>query len=56
MVGARDPRGKEWPERRGLMNAVAVAGPDVWSVIVFHNQDLPSPERVAQLEKSLTCG
>ena len=53
MVGARDPQGHEWPERYGLLSAVATETPDGWSFAVFHNQDLPPPERVAEIMKLL---
>lgn len=45
MTGARDASGKEWPDRRGLLNFVATAKGGTWSIDVFHNMDLPAPEQ-----------
>jgi uncharacterized protein (TIGR02246 family) len=49
MVGARDPHGKDWPKRHGLMSAIAVEEAGAWSLKVIHNRDLPPPERVAEI-------
>jgi uncharacterized protein (TIGR02246 family) len=55
MVGARDPQGMEWPERYGLISAVAVqSAGGSWSFAVFHNQDLPSPERAFEIARLLS--
>jgi uncharacterized protein (TIGR02246 family) len=53
MTGARDPQGKEWPKRHGLMNMVATESPSGWLPLVFHNQDLPPPERVSEVAELL---
>ena len=53
MTGARDAQGMEWPERHGLISAIATKTSDDWSFVVFHNQDLPPPERVAEMMKLL---
>jgi uncharacterized protein (TIGR02246 family) len=42
MSGARDPQGREWPDRRGLMNLIASEKRGTWSIDVFHNMDLPA--------------
>jgi hypothetical protein len=52
-VGARDPQGQEWPERYGLISGVATEGAGGWSFTVFHNQDLPSPERAFEMARML---
>jgi uncharacterized protein (TIGR02246 family) len=53
MSGARDPQGREWPNRRGLLNFIATETRGVWSIDVFHNMDLPAPELAkAQAELS----
>lgn len=49
MTGARDPQGNDWPERHGLISAVATRETDGWRFAVFHNQDLPPPERLAEI-------
>lgn len=41
MAGARDPQGKDWPDRRGLLNLVATREAAGWSIAVSHNMDLP---------------
>ncbi|MFZ5789317.1 MAG: SgcJ/EcaC family oxidoreductase [Pseudomonadota bacterium] len=52
MTGAHDANGKEWPDRRGLLNFVATAKGGAWSIDVFHNMDLPEAER-AQAQAAL---
>jgi len=54
MTGARDPEGKDWPERHGLMSAIATGTPGGWSFVVFHNQDLPPPERALEIARLLS--
>jgi len=49
MTGARDPQGKDWPKRHGLMNIIAAEDAGAWSLRVFHNQELPPPERIAEI-------
>ncbi len=49
MTGARDPSGKEWPERKGLLNLLACESDGAWSIVVSHNMDLPPPERTRQV-------
>lgn len=49
MTGASDPHGNDWPKRLGLLNAIATAEAGAWSLRVFHNQDLPPPEQMAQI-------
>jgi uncharacterized protein (TIGR02246 family) len=44
MSGARDPEGREWPDRRGLLNFIATETRGAWSIDVFHNMDLPAAE------------
>lgn len=53
MTGARDPFGKEWPVRQGLMDFVATRETDGWSVVIFYNKDLPSPEKLQSLQAAL---
>ena len=53
MTGARDPFGKEWPVRQGLMDFVATRESDGWSVAIFHNRDLPPPEKLQSLQAAL---
>jgi uncharacterized protein (TIGR02246 family) len=58
MTGSRDPFGKAVPKRYGLLSLVATkesAGPDAgtWLFKTFHNQDMPPPERVAEIAKLL---
>jgi uncharacterized protein (TIGR02246 family) len=53
MTGARDPFGKEWPARQGLMDLVATRESDGWSIAIFHNMDLPSPEKLQSLQAAL---
>ena len=53
MTGARDVRGNASPDRRGLMNLVATETAGIWSFAVFHNQDLPPPERVKEIAELL---
>ena len=55
MTGARDAQGKEWPERHGLLSAIATEEAGAWSLRVFHNQDLPPPERVAAGRGAPAC-
>jgi uncharacterized protein (TIGR02246 family) len=56
MVGARDPQGNEWPKRHGLLSAIATRGADGWLFAVFHNQDLPPPERMADIRRAMGQG
>jgi uncharacterized protein (TIGR02246 family) len=51
MTGARDPMGKAWPERRGLINMLVTRGDSGWSIAVMHNMDLPSPEMAEAQQK-----
>jgi uncharacterized protein (TIGR02246 family) len=58
MIGSRDPFGKAVPKRYGLLNLVATkepAGPDAgtWLFKTFHNQDMPPPDRVAEIARLL---
>jgi len=46
MTGARDPTGKPWPARHGLLNQIATREHGVWSIAVSHNMDLPAPEMI----------
>jgi uncharacterized protein (TIGR02246 family) len=46
MTGARDPMGKEWPQRHGLLNLIATEAGGQWAITVLHNMDLPPPDRV----------
>jgi uncharacterized protein (TIGR02246 family) len=55
MTGARDPHGRPWPKREGLMNWIATRHDAGWQVDVSHNMDLPAPDLVkaqAALSKS----
>lgn len=57
MTGSRDPFGNAVPKRYGLLNLVATmetTGAGAWLFRTFHNQDLPPPERVAEIAKRLT--
>ncbi len=45
----RDPEGRAWSKRHGLMSMVATEQAGAWHVTVCHNQDLPPPERVAEI-------
>lgn len=60
MIGARDPQGKEWPKRYGLLSAIATTSAqgdgDGWLFAVFHNQDLPPPERLAEIRRAMGQG
>ena len=49
MTGARDPQGKPWPKRHGLMSIIATEADGAWWSSVFHNQDLMTPEQAAQI-------
>jgi len=49
MTGARDPSGKEWPERTGLLNLLVCEAERAWLIVVSHNMDLPPLERVREL-------
>jgi uncharacterized protein (TIGR02246 family) len=53
MTGSRDAAGNDWPTRQGLMNTIAVETPKGWRFAVFHNQDLPPPERVAEFKQMM---
>jgi uncharacterized protein (TIGR02246 family) len=44
MTGARDPEGRPWPARHGLLNQIAARGAGVWSIAVSHNMDVPAPD------------
>jgi uncharacterized protein (TIGR02246 family) len=46
MTGARDPHGKPWPKREGLLNWIATEHDAGWLIDVSHNMDLPSPDLV----------
>ena len=50
MTGARDPHGREWPRRRGLLSAIATDNGADWSLAVVHNMDLPDEGAVAAIE------
>ena len=52
MIGALDPRGNEWPLRRGLMNLLVTRESGDWSIAVMHNMDLP-PEELAEAQAEL---
>jgi uncharacterized protein (TIGR02246 family) len=53
MTGARDPHGKPWPERAGLLNWIATQHGERWLIDVSHNMDLPSADLAkAQAELS----
>lgn len=52
MTGARDPRGHEWPLRRGLINLALTHEHGGWSIAVMHNMDLP-PEELAEGQAAL---
>ena len=54
MSGARDPHGKPWPKRHGLISIIATEADGTWWFTVFHNQDLMSPEQAAQIAGLLT--
>lgn len=45
MTGAKDPMGNPLPYRRGLASAVLTRNAGRWLIEVFHNQDLPLPEK-----------
>ena len=53
MTGARDPQGNPWPKRHGLMNMIATRQDGAWWFTVFHNQDLPPPEKAAEIARML---
>jgi uncharacterized protein (TIGR02246 family) len=58
MTGSRDPVGNAVPKRYGLLNLVATreasaTGAATWLLKVFHNQDLPPPERAAEIARVL---
>ncbi|MGE5147485.1 MAG: SgcJ/EcaC family oxidoreductase [Candidatus Eiseniibacteriota bacterium] len=54
MTGARDPMGKEWPKRHGLMSLIAMQDGRRWSIAVMHNMDIADDMAAAQekLQKS----
>jgi uncharacterized protein (TIGR02246 family) len=56
MTGARDPTGKEWPKRRGLMSLIATPDGRRWSIAVMHNMDLASDDMAAAQEKLQKAG
>lgn len=41
MTGAKDPKGRPVPHRRGIASAVLAKDDGTWPITVFHNQDLP---------------
>jgi uncharacterized protein (TIGR02246 family) len=49
MTGARDPLGKPWPDRSGLLSMIMTQENGAWWFRVFHNQDLPPAEKVAEM-------
>ena len=54
MTGASDPRGGEWPERRGLINATLTREGGRWAIAVLHNMDLPEDDR-ARAQQALSA-
>ena len=50
MTGARDPKGKEWPKRHGLMSLIAMQDGKSWSIAVMHNMDIADDMAAAQEE------
>ena len=48
MTGARDPMGKEWPKRKGLMSLIAMQDGSRWSIAVMHNMDIADDMAAAQ--------
>ena len=50
MTGARDPQGREWPRRRGLLNLIATRDDAEWSLHSVHNMELLPEEVVATME------
>src|SRR5262245_5340858 len=50
MTGARDPQGREWPRRRGLLSLIATRDGAEWSLDLVHNMELPPEEVVATME------
>lgn len=51
MTGARDPLGKEWQRRRGLISLIVTLEEDGWRIAVMHNMDLPTEELAAAQER-----
>jgi uncharacterized protein (TIGR02246 family) len=49
VTGAYDPEGRPVPVRQGLMNLIVTEEHGRWAIAVFHNQDLPAPERAKTL-------
>ncbi len=45
LEGSCDPQGNRVGSRHGLMSLVLRRESGRWQILVFHNQDLPSPER-----------
>jgi uncharacterized protein (TIGR02246 family) len=54
MAGARDPRGGEWPQRRGLINATLTRERGRWAIAVLHNMELAEDGR-AQAQEALSA-
>lgn len=52
MTGARDPMGREWPARRGLINMVIAGGRDAFSIAVMHNMELAA-DAMAEAQAAL---
>jgi uncharacterized protein (TIGR02246 family) len=53
MTGARDPHGKPWPKREGLLNWIVTKHDAGWLIDVSHNMDLPSPD-LAEAQAALS--
>lgn len=45
MTGATDPQGNPWPNRKGLINFVAVKEKGVWQILVLHNTELTDEDK-----------
>ncbi|HEV2897746.1 MAG TPA: SgcJ/EcaC family oxidoreductase [Pseudaminobacter sp.] len=51
MTGALDPRGNEWPRRRGLISVVATRDHDEWLIATMHNMELGNDQMAKSQEK-----
>lgn len=55
MTGARDPMGREWPRRQGLISIVATRDDGRWQIAAMHNMELAG-EDMAQAQGKLQQG
>lgn len=56
MDGARDPHGKPWVKRRGLLSFVATRDEGAWRFAVAHNMELPVTDDMANAQRRVQQG